>query len=159
MNKSKPTPWTDKPLFTIDDVVKLSCISEPKLHQLVLHKVWTPMFPASRGKPKNNDYHSYTARDILRVMLIAAAVANNTHVPFGDSAGRRGETIEVLLAALDKNIAGHRCKFVVPGIRATWCTIVFDIQQLVETELPRLKAYVSAPTKAVQDAPAAFGSI
>ena len=148
MKQIKVTPWTDKPVFDIMDVARLTGLTEATLHAMVHRGQWEPLLPIPIGKPPSgSDARYYTARDVLRAMLVAAAIASNSHVPYGDSAGRQEDTINALVLALDRSVAeyvdGTRVlqtrKTIIPKLRHPWCYTVFDIKRLVSYHAKKLK--------------------
>jgi hypothetical protein len=164
MKTKTSSSWVDIRRYSLNDIIKFTGYPFGVLNSLRQRKRWTPQFPLPQGFPRSGNNHYYTGRDVLHVMLIASAIKTNTQLPHGDRHGPVNDTLDKLVLALDRNIdaaltsgKAPPCTYAVPRLRSPWCVTTFDIQQLVETELPRLKAYGTAPVKQAAGAAGAFG--
>jgi hypothetical protein len=139
------TRWVDKQQYTFADVVALSEYNSSFIHGLRIRKAWTTAFPQSWGGAVRA---TYTARDILHLMAVAAGLAVNMQVPFGDNHGTFQESVDAMVAALDKTInvtldlgVTPERIYVFPRPKAKWCKVSFDLKMLVDTQLQRLREY------------------
>jgi hypothetical protein len=150
--KGKIESWVDTPRFTFGEVVSLTGCGAPYLHALRLRGHWTPRLKQPHGGPMVR--RTYTARDLLHVMVIAPALATNTQLPAGDAGGASPALLGALVRALDAVIDGKAApgEFVVPRYGSAWCSVRFDLGLLVKTQLARLGREAD-----LQDTPSSWG--
>jgi len=88
----------------------------------------------------------------MHVLLLAPALATNAQIPHGDKNGSNSDVLNSMLRVLDREIDAYIAtgkvkptEYKVPRLKMPWAFTIFDIGQLVETQLPKLKEYNHTP--------------
>jgi hypothetical protein len=139
--------WVDRKRFSFDDICVLSGFNGGYLQSLRIRRWWTPQYPPQHGGAERK---TYTPRDVLHAMAIGSAVGVNLQQPFGGKNGSYDDILAALIHVLDPLISkavdlgqSPHYTFACPRPKTPWIRISFNLAQLVDTQLPKLKAYRS----------------